>query len=202
MQGLNLQFLNNIVKPWDELSELLAQRYAFQPDLSDVTRMASSIAVEIKHWAERESIPRKTVDNESAENKLMSDVADVAKHVNLRDKSRSNSLYVAALFEGNAAGQFRFIRNAVFIEHASEGELDFMIVSNSAIKYWIPRSSPTLNWQGIVRESLVEFHPSAFLHYNPKYCINMSSTRLKFFTRLEDGTLKAYDPPTVKFEVF
>jgi hypothetical protein len=44
-----LRFLNDVVKPWDELNALLAKRLALQPDLSDVTRLAGSLAVAIRH---------------------------------------------------------------------------------------------------------------------------------------------------------
>ena len=46
------RFVNDVVKPWDELNVLLSQRYAFQPDLSDVTRLAGTLAVAIKHQAD------------------------------------------------------------------------------------------------------------------------------------------------------
>jgi len=46
------RFVNDVVKPWDELNALLSQRYAFQPDLSDVTRLAGTLAVAIKHQAD------------------------------------------------------------------------------------------------------------------------------------------------------
>jgi len=43
------RFINDILKPWDELNSLLSQQYAFQPDLSDITRLAGNIAVSIRH---------------------------------------------------------------------------------------------------------------------------------------------------------
>jgi len=43
------RFLNDIVKPWDELNKLLGERLALQPDLSDVTRLAGALAVAIRH---------------------------------------------------------------------------------------------------------------------------------------------------------
>lgn len=194
--------MNDIIKPWDELNELLVQRYAFQPDLSDVTRLASSLAVAIKHYAEHASVHRKIVDTESVDNKLMSDVADAAKHGKLANSSRDNRLYVAALFEVNNDNQFRFIRNAIYINHASKGEIDFMIVALRAIKYWIYHVGIKINWQGVIKEAQNKFYPTAFLYYNPKYCIKMSQTSLNFFKRREDNTFQAYDPPEVRLEIY
>ena len=47
-----IRFLTYLVKPWDELNLLLSQRFAFQPDMSDVTRLAGSLAIATKHQAE------------------------------------------------------------------------------------------------------------------------------------------------------
>jgi hypothetical protein len=199
---MSLRFVNDIIKPWDELNEILVQRYVFQPELSDVTRLASSIAIPIKHYSEHASIARKIVNSESVDNKLMSDVADAAKHGKLKNSYRNNKLYVAALFECNNYNQFRFIRNAIYIDHASAGGLDFMVVSLKAISYWIYRKGITINWQGVVKEAPEEFHPTAFLYYNPKYCIKMSEARLIFFKRKENDTLQPYDPPEVRFEIY
>lgn len=46
---MTLRLINDVVKPWEELNALLVQRFAFQPDLSDVTHLASALAVSIKH---------------------------------------------------------------------------------------------------------------------------------------------------------
>src|SRR3972149_4774264 len=42
-----LRFRTYLVKPWDELNLLLSQRFAFQPEMSDVTRHAGALAVAI-----------------------------------------------------------------------------------------------------------------------------------------------------------
>jgi hypothetical protein len=102
------RFVNDVVKPWDELNALLVQRYAFQPDLSDVTRLAGALAVAIKHQADLAGCTdRSAIDAASLENKLMSDVGDFWKHGPLRESSRNNSLSVSAMFEygpGRASG--------------------------------------------------------------------------------------------------
>ena len=46
------RFLNDIVKPYDKLNSLLVQQLAFEPNLSDVTRLAGSIATSIRHIPE------------------------------------------------------------------------------------------------------------------------------------------------------
>src|SRR5262245_55800002 len=105
---MTLRLINDVVKPWEELNALLVQRFAFQPDLSDVTRFASALAVSIKHQVDLRGLSRSAVDSASSENRVMSDVADAAKHGQLRDPSRNNQLYVASCFEFARNRGFRF----------------------------------------------------------------------------------------------
>lgn len=130
---MTLRLINNVIKPWEELNALLAERFAFQPDLSDVTRLASALAVSIKHQADQRGVSQSAVDSVSFENRLMSDVADAAKHGQLRDSARNNKLYVASCFEYAGTRGFRFIRNTVTIAHATSGEHDFMVTALSAL---------------------------------------------------------------------
>ena len=204
-----LKFLNDIAKPWDELNALLIERYAFQPDLSDVTTRVSAIATAIKHQVDILAVdlgckPKKIqleVDAESDSVRLMSDVSDAAKHVVLRDPDRQNNIFVAAMFEVNLEGHFSFLRNGVFIEHASLGRHDFMSTALSAIEYWSRKRTLNLAWSGKVREAGIEFFPTAFLHFDPKYCINMSSTRIVCHRRDDAGNLQPFDQEEIRFEV-
>jgi hypothetical protein len=197
------RFLNDVVKPWDELNTLLSQRYAFQPDLSDVTRLAGALAVAIKHQADLAGYTdRSAIDAASLDNKLMSDVGDFWKHGPLHDSGRNNSLSVSAMFEHDPGRGFRFLRNGLFIQHATLGERDFMSTSLAAISYWLTAQRIGLSWSGTVAESPAEFHPTAFLHYDPKYCISTSSTRFRFFARSRGGDLVPNDPPNVRVEIY
>jgi len=197
------RFVNDVVKPWDGLNALLSQRYAFQPDLSDVTRLAGALAVAIKHQADLAgSADRSAIDAASLENRLMSDVGDFWKHGPLRDPGRNNSLSVSAMFEYDPGRGFRFLRNGLFIQHATLSEHDFMHTSLAAIRYWITTEGIGLSWSGAVAECPAEFHPTAFLHYDPKYCLSMSSTRFRFFARSGGGDLVPTDPPEVRIEIY
>jgi hypothetical protein len=207
--GAELKFLNDIAKPWAELNALLVGRYAFQPDLSSVTTQVSAISTAIKHPVDILALERgiKTkklqleVDKESDAARLMSDVSDVSKHVVLRDTARQNCVFVTAMFEVNLEGNFRFLRNGVFVEHASLGRHDFMGASLSAIEYWCKKRKLNVSWSGAVREASAEFSPTAFLHFDPKYCINMDSTRIMCFRRDDAGSLQPFDSEEVRFEV-
>ena len=196
-----LRLINDVVKPWEELNALLVQRFAFQPDLSDVTRLASALAVSIKHQADLRGMERSSVDSASDANRLMSDVADAAKHGQLRDSSRNNTLHVASCFEYGAGRGFRFVRNSVSIAHVTSGEVDFMATALAASQYWMDTLGFTLNRKLAVTEAADEFFPTAYLYFNPKYCFNMKQTQLKFFEK-RNGNYSPVDPPQVMFEVF
>jgi hypothetical protein len=204
-----LKFLNDVARPWDELNALLIERYAFQPDLSAVTMLVSAISTAIKHQVDILALDRgsttkklqQEVDAESDVARLMSDVSDAAKHVVLGNPARQNSVFVAAMFEVNSEDNFRFLRNGVFIEHASLGRHDFMCTALSAIEYWSKKHKLNIAWSGAVREASAEFFPTAFLRFNPKYCINMDSTRLMCFRRDDTGNLQLFCPKEIRFEV-
>ena len=198
---MTLRLINDVVKSWEELNALLVQRFAFHPDISDVTRLASTLAVSIKHQADLRGVSRSSVDSASDANRLMSDVADAAKHGQLRDSSRNNTLHVASCFEYGAGRGFRFVRNSVSIAHATSGEVDFMATALAASQYWMQILDFTLNHKLAVAEAADEFFPTAYLYFNPKYCIKMKQTQLKFFEK-KDGNYRPVDPPQVMFEVF
>ncbi|HLQ25548.1 MAG TPA: hypothetical protein VK138_06640 [Acidiferrobacterales bacterium] len=198
---MTIRFLTYLVKPWDELNLLLSQRFAFQPEMSDVTRLAGSLAVAIKHQAEIAALNRNLVDTESLENRIMSDVADAWKHGKLKDSSRDNHLIVGAQFEYRSDNQFRFLRNVVTVDHASLGKRDFMLASQEAILYWIQKLQLPINWVPSLAEGPADFHDVAFLYFNPKYQISMQATNLQIVLRHTNGDLIPYDPPEVKFAV-
>ena len=200
MKGAHLKFVNDIIKPWDELNELLTLRYVFEPELSDITRIAASLAVFINHYGEPNFMPDQLAQ-ESFDMKIIRDVADSSKHFKLSNPARQSKLSVGALFEVRDDNQFRFLRNRTHILHSTEGELDFMIVSLGSIRYWIDMLGLDINWNGEVKEAVQEYYPTAWLNYEPKYCINVHTTNYRFF-KLEGDSLQPYDPPNWVGEIY
>lgn len=199
---MTTRFLTNIVKPWDELNTLLSQRYAFQPEISDITRLAGSLSVAIKHQTEVAVVSRTKTDNESSENRLMSDVADAWKHGKLKDPKRNNYLSVGSQFECNENNRFRFIRNIVTIKHQTDGALDFMETSKVAIQYWINKLKIPISWNPSILVGAMEFHEEAYLFFNPKYQVSMGSINLQIVKRNNADQLIPYDSPEVRFAVY
>jgi len=84
-----LQFINDILKPWDELNKLLASPYAFEPGINDVVRMATNLAIAINHWCETENENKKTIIASSDAYRIMVDVANMVKHKSLYNKNNT-----------------------------------------------------------------------------------------------------------------
>lgn len=196
------RFINDILKPWDELNSLLAQQYAFQPDLSDITRLAGAIAVSIRHQTESSQLTDKQANKLSRAHKIISDVGDFWKHLELRDKGRHANFSIAAIFEYREDETYRFIRNIAEIEHASLGLHDFMETSAEAVRFWMSRKEISVSWEGVPSEAPVVYETAARLKFNPKYCTKMSQARYKFFKRTVDNGLIPFDPPNANIEVY
>jgi hypothetical protein len=200
--------MNDVVKPWDDLNELLSNPFALQPDLSDITRAAHNLAVSIKHQVDyayptNTKAMRKAVDSASIDNRLMSDVADCWKHGrSLNDPGRNNSLQVAAMFEYAPDRGFRFLRNVIWIEHATIDKHDFIITSHAAIQYWLSIHTLIPRWTGTVAEGPAEFRKAAMLRFDPRYCIHVKDTRVLFVTRTATNDLAPVDPPEGRIEIY
>lgn len=197
-----IQLLTNVVKPWDELNALLAERLAFQPEISDVTRLVGALAVALKHQPEAANIDPSQVHCESIENKIIADIGDTWKHGALRDPTRRCEITVGARFECNAESKFRFLRNVVTVRHASQGDVDFMETARAAIIYWITKMRLGVNWQPQIAEGPTEFFEEAFLFFDPRYQIQISAIELQIVRRTEDGTVEPYDAHEIRFAVY
>lgn len=204
------KLINDIVKPWDELNALLVQRYAFQPDLSDVSNRIGTLSVSIKHQVDALALeqPHKstkswqeTTDKENTSARIISDLADTVKHLTLRDARRQCSTAVIAQFECNDEEQFRFLRNAIMLTHASLGTHDFLAVALDAIQFWIRKRRVQVNFDRKILEAPPEFFPTAHLTFDSRYCLLMSETRIQFFRRDKNGVLIPHSPGNVTFVV-
>lgn len=185
------QFLNDVVRPWDELNALLALPFAYHPGVSVVTTKANAIAVALKHTAENTGRNMRSVNRESCANSMISDVADAWKHGGdkLTNKARHNSMVVSAMIEVEANGLQRFIRNVVIIDHATFGKQDFMFAARDAIRYWVTQFGMNINWAGHIVESaaLPENHIKLF--YDGRKMIGMDAVRIQCVERTDSGLL-------------
>lgn len=187
------KFMNDILKPWDDLNKLLVNPYCVEPNLSSITKMASDIATSISHFAEVSEIDKRwKIANESFDNKLMIDIADMNKHGKLNDETRHNTISVASMFEYIDENKFKFLRNKIIVEHVSHGSFDFMEISLKAIMYWIERLELVCDRNILISDS--EIASKATLIFNPDYCIHAESARYNFLKKNIKKILIPYDP--------
>lgn len=196
------RFANDILKPWDELNALLSQQYAFQPDISDVSRLAGNIAVAIRHQIDFSDLNDNQANKLCHAHQLISDAGDYWKHGSLRNEKRNSPLSVAAAFEYREDKTFRFLRNILTIEHKSLGQHDFMQTSAEAAKFWMRQKGILSEWKGEPFLAPTIYENVARLKFNAKYCVSMSSTRLRFFKEDRNGELIPFAPPEIRFEVY
>jgi hypothetical protein len=198
---MRTKFYTDVVQLWDELNALLAEQFAYQPDVCRATRMAGQLAISIRHLPEVLDSDEKQDLATSAPCALLCDVGDAWKHGQLRNPERRNTLGVTADFEFIEA-QFSYLRNAILIRHATRGELDFMIESATAIEFWLSRMGWSDGWRGQLKFAQPSFGPEAFLYFNGNHSIVMKATQLRFFERNSTGALIAADPAVVKFAIY
>lgn len=200
---LEKQFLNDVVLPWDKLNALLAKPFAYEPQISQVTTNANSIAVAIKHTAELFEADRKNTDLKSQPNSLMSDVADSWKHgsTKLRIPSRQCNILVRSRFEISPSNQVRFVRNRIVVSHRTLGELDFMTNARDAIRYWLKERAININWAGRILEGPQIFREAAVVYFDPTQQLGMGQWAMETVKRAEDESLQLFDPESLSFKI-
>ena len=203
MDKKEIKVINDILKPWDELNDLLAKPYAYESELNDATRMAGNLAIALKHQCDLEKESRKAIDPISLENKIMSDVADMVKHHSLRDKTRENKLSTVTAFECiETESKFKFLRTIIYIEYFDGRKFDFIIESTKAINFWITHLNLNISKQRVVKLCDNDFQNEAILHYNPAKCVHMKSTRIQTYRKNSNGNLELFDPKNVKLVLY
>jgi hypothetical protein len=187
------KFMNDILKPWDELNKLLTKPYCVQPELSSITKIATDISISISHFAEVTKIAKRwDACKDSLENEIMIDIADKSKHGTLKKKSRENNISVSSMFEYIDDTQYKFIRNKITVEHTTYGQYDFMEISLNAIQYWLKELELVYDRNILISDNQIS--RKATLIFNPDYCIHAESSRYFFVTKNEEGIYIPYDP--------
>lgn len=194
------KFMNDILKPWDELNELLSFPYCVEPELSTITKLATDLATAISHFSENSGIEsRQSVGVACSSNQLMIDIADMSKHAKLRNSQRENKINVSSIFEYIEPSKFKFLRNKIIIEHNTYGQSDFMETSLNAILYWATKLGLTISRKLMVKDNM-ELE-KATLIFNPQYCIHSEKVNCNFKKRNELGELIDFDTKPCRIEI-
>jgi hypothetical protein len=195
------KYITEVIKPWEHLNASLGKAYCIDPTINDFISAATSLAVSIKHQAELNGLIIKDLEQESEEYKIMSDVADASKHGSLRDNSRNNNLIVSSMFETNDAGQFRFLRNVININHNAVGKIDFIVCAKDAALYLLNKLDIKTNWNPKVYSYSAEFVDEVRLHASIENQVAWKGLSLQFVKQNSKGELQPFDPSLWKFHL-
>ena len=198
-----LRFKTTILKPWDDLCELLIRQVVFQTEMGSPIAKAGDLAVAIKHLPEIYPQFRGDFKAESVDFKLIDDVADGWKHGSnsLKNRDRRHNINVQSVFEVSEDDRkFKFIRSTLLVDHATHGVFDFLEVSSSAIKYWIAKAGVHSDWVGEVKVANSEYEPKAVLYHESSLQLELENATLHVVKNI-NGVMVPYDPPLIHYEV-
>ncbi|MCP4551325.1 MAG: hypothetical protein GY834_04650 [Bacteroidetes bacterium] len=187
-----LDFINNLVKPWDELHLFLLQPYSLDPQFSDPVVNARSLAVATAHQFDidknenGEGISDKKLKKISPESMRIKDLCNTIKHIK-RTKGYSakiTGVSAQVIVDGN--NKFCFLKNQIIYHHGESGEFDLLEDLRKAILFWSNRReidiSMLANWTN--QEIKIFASPpddTITLFHDPKVCIHQKKQRLKIF---------------------
>lgn len=195
------QFANDVIKPWQDLDRLLVLPFCHDPTRSDASRLAASLAVNIKHQADRlfsgdPLAVKKFVDGPMRAHepaRLMSDFADKSKHFALRDKKREVTMTIRSVFETDGARHYRFLGHKLLLDHVGLGECDFMVESAAAIGYWAEQRR--FKMQAPLNPTMTQgpWLRYAGLVFDPQHSVQARQMTVLMLKRNETGELVPFD---------
>ena len=205
-------FINNLVKPWNELASLLLKPYSLDPKFSDPIISGRSLAIATAHQfdAYKSETGIFITDAElleaSKESMRIKDLSNTIKHVT-RTRGHSAEINgISAQVILNDEKKFCFLRNQIIYNHENDGECDLLDDIQKSIYYWAEKRGIDIsmieNWSG----SPISIQPAApsdaiTLFYDPKICIHQKSQGLKLFKVDETGQLEPTDHDEITFQV-
>ena len=213
MNDIELKFITDNLKPWDDLNKLLSERLVLEPRISELTRLTNDLAKNIHHQIdyivkvnggnnEQVKIKRNIIHEKYNQNKIIGDIADTSKHFDLRNTKRIANIELSSTFECSEK-QFRFIRNIANIQYENINQsYDFLIISYQAIKNLINYFFLNIDFERKVIENNDVFFDVAWLYHDSNKSISLKSTRIEFFKKDEEHNLKHFAPEEVKFSVY
>jgi hypothetical protein len=207
-----LDFINNLIKPWDELHSFLLQPYSLDPKFSDPVISARSLAISASHQWDADKDERSTGINDddlAAENPAamrIKDLCNTIKHIhrNRGNHAEINGISAQVLLTDDK--KFRFIRNQITYHHESDGEFDLIDDIQKAIYFWAERRDINIamlvNWHG-GQISVSPCPPSEAitLFHDPDVCIHQRSQGLKLFKLGGSGELVPTDHDNIAIQV-
>jgi len=196
-----LKFVNDIIKPWEGLNIELGQPYSVNPQISDFTSIANSLAISVKHLPESaQKIMTKELIPDSRSYEIISDLADSSKHGELRSAGRECTLSVGSMFERNDDGKVRFLRNVINIQHNTYGQVDFMTSLMEAAIFIAQKLDIRTSWSPKILNNGGDFSDKIKVHASKKNQVLWTGMQLQFVRLGAEGKYEPVDlNSTVEF---
>ena len=213
MNEIELEFTTNILKPWDDLNQLLSERLVLEPKISELTRLSKDLAKNMHHHTDYfikknggndtdVKKERKAIHMASDENKIIGDVADTSKHFDLRDTNRIALIQLSSLFEYKT-DKFRFIRNLSNINYQNTADtFCFLKTSYEAIHYLLNHFNMNMTFERSIIENGDDFFNEAWLYHDSKNSISLKSSNIEFLEKNNEGHYIHVNPKEVRFAVY
>ncbi|MBK9767210.1 MAG: hypothetical protein IPP63_09415 [Chloracidobacterium sp.] len=198
MDELSTRFTNEIVEPWDSLNASLSEQVALKPDLSDLTRTAGKLATAFKEMLRSNGIDPKQRALISSDIALMCVIADSAKASLFASASKKELLSIAANFEADGSGKYKFLRNIMLIDHKRLGQHDFLEAAKRVGCELIELLSIKTDWTPTIIESTTGFEDKVVLR-SPTH--SGTPVNLQFLKRNDDGELVKFQPGSWQFDL-
>ena len=189
-----IKFLTDIIKPWEKLNAELGTAYSMNPEISDFTNQANSLAVCIKHISEAcQKIKPEVLIPQSRSYEIMSDLADSSKHGELRKSGRECKLSVSSMFERNDDGKVRFLRCVITIEHNTYGKIDFMNCAMESAIFVSQILNIQAKWYPKIHISEGGFSDEIKVHASASNQVAWKGMQLQFVKVKENGEIENVD---------
>lgn len=135
------------------------------PEVNDYVTKAIAIAVALKHFPEStKKIKPETLVTDSLDYSIISDLADSAKHGELRKPERECILTVSSMFERNQDAKVRFLRNRISIMHNTHGKEDFMQCAMNSALFVMQKTDIKTDWTPKLINNQGEFSDEIKVH--------------------------------------
>lgn len=160
-----IKFISEIVKPWETLNQELSRPFSMNPEVNDFVTKAIGIAVALKHFPEStKKIKPETLVPDSLDYSIISDLADSAKHGELRKPERECKLTVSSMFERNQDAKVRFLRSRISITHNTHGKIDFMQCAMNSALFVMQKTDIRTDWTPKLINNQGEFSDEIKVH--------------------------------------
>ena len=186
--------MEGAIGPWERLTNALAVQKALEASKSDEAAEAGRLAVAIRGLAEQSGLNSRDMAARSNDWAILSAAADASKNRLLSSAAKRTTLVVAAHFEADGTGKYRFINNRITITHPTAGVSDFLTTAANAIRFLIAELGLDLDWTPKILEGPPEFAPTVVLDAGPDPNHVFELLQVRFLKRNPDGDLVLFQP--------